>query len=713
MTPTRFGKYEIVDKIGHGAMGEVYKAIDPVLGREVAVKTMSQAVGTDPELRRRFHREAQSAGRLNHPNIITVYEFGEEQGQVFMAMELLEGRDLKEVIAVGPPLSLEEKVSVLSQVAEALAFAHAKGVVHRDIKPANIHLQPGGHVKVMDFGLARIAASDMTRAGSIMGTPNYMSPEQVRGETATARSDVFSLGALFYELLTGRKAFQGESLPAVLFQALQQQPPPIESLRPDVPEPLRRLVERALAKDPASRFRDGAELRDALREVRQAIGPSSGASLPAIAASVPAATAPGSVAAPSVGNLALANLQQPPDPATLAAHADTKRPKPAPVDAERTEILSTPRGARPQALPPPRRIGAVGLTVLATGGGLVLAAGLGGAWLLLAPRPSPAPAPRGAGAASARPSVATAGAVTPTVSTLVADPPVEAASVPAPAAQPAAPSPPAPAPSPRSTDGLVREGRRRLVERDLRGARAAAQAALAAVPGDGASLRLLDEATAALEAGEVEARRARTALDTGDAAQASAALQRLGQVDPRHPQLGLLGLQLTTLLERLGRERAAAPATTVAAAPPTTLAAAPAGAMTTGLPSASVEPEPARPAAAGATPAQKEAAQRAIRSSLEIYRSAFERRNADALRGIHPGVDYQHYKGLFANVQSYEVKLQVQELNVEADGGSAVCLVTYSPKPKPAGRMAPVRQRFVMRRSGEVWIIARIESLGR
>src|SRR5262245_40180015 len=201
----RLGKYEIVSKIGQGAVGEGHRGHEPDLNRDGANQTMAAGNGKGGDLGKRFHRRAQSAARLNHPNIITVYDFGEEQGKIYMAMELLEGHDLKDLIGRHTPLTLDQKITLIEQIAEGLAFAHAKDVVHRDLKPANIHIQPNGQVKIMDFGLAKLASSDMTRAGMIMGTPNYMSPEQVRGEKADSRSDVFSLGAVFYELLANRK----------------------------------------------------------------------------------------------------------------------------------------------------------------------------------------------------------------------------------------------------------------------------------------------------------------------------------------------------------------------------------------------------------------------------------------------------------------------------------------------------------------------------
>jgi tetratricopeptide (TPR) repeat protein len=272
MNLDRIGKYRVVGKIGKGAMGEVYKAHDPLLNRYVALKTIAPALAADPEFKSRFQREAQSAAKLNHPNIITVYDFGEEQGLTYMVMELLEGVDLKEAIRARSLGHLGHKLEVMEQIVEGLAFAHARGVVHRDLKPGNIHLQPSGHVKILDFGLARLGASEMTKTGTVMGTPHYMSPEQVRGQKADARSDVFSLGAVFYEILCQHRPFEADSVHGVLFQILEQEPEPMRKWEPEVPAALVTLVERALSKDPARRFADAGEMTTALAEARDAIG---------------------------------------------------------------------------------------------------------------------------------------------------------------------------------------------------------------------------------------------------------------------------------------------------------------------------------------------------------------------------------------------------------------------------------------------------------
>jgi serine/threonine-protein kinase len=266
----RIGKYRILAKIGQGAMGEVFKGQDPYLNRLVAIKTISASLAGDEEVRKRFLREAQSAAKLNHPHIITVYDFGEEQGKIYMAMELLEGKDLKDVIGGNLLSELNQKLDIMEQIGEGMAFAHANDLVHRDLKPANIHIQPSGQVKIMDFGLARFSSSEMTRTGMVMGTPHYMSPEQVRGEKADARSDIFSLGAVFYELLSNHKPFDGDSMHTVLFHVLQDNPEPLRHWV-DLPPILVQLVEKALFKDPARRFQNGGRLRDAVRAVRRAL----------------------------------------------------------------------------------------------------------------------------------------------------------------------------------------------------------------------------------------------------------------------------------------------------------------------------------------------------------------------------------------------------------------------------------------------------------
>jgi serine/threonine-protein kinase len=369
---TRIGKYELIEKIGQGAMGEVHRAHDTVLGRFVAIKTMSAGIGQNDDLRKRFHREAQSAARLNHPNIVTLYDFGEDQGKIFMAMELLEGSDLKDVIKLGG-LSLDAKLDLREQICDGLAAAHAASVIHRDLKPPNIHVLPDCKVKIVDFGLARLGStSDMTKTGMVMGTPNYMSPEQVRGERVDARSDVFSLGAVFYELLSNRKAFDADTLHTVLFQVLEHEPPSVRHWMPDLPEVLAPFIERALAKDPAFRYQDAREMRAALARARQALaGAEIQAQEPDLVALLenPNASAPAARQTWVQGSAALA-----PAPSIQGSSP----PVGTLSGGSATQAVSALTGKR---------------TALLAGGAVGLVALIVVAILLLRPRPQPAPSP--------------------------------------------------------------------------------------------------------------------------------------------------------------------------------------------------------------------------------------------------------------------------------------------------------------------------------
>jgi serine/threonine-protein kinase len=222
----------------------------------VAIKTMVASPGRNDESKQRFQREAQAAALLSHPNIVTVHDLGEVQGHIFMAMELLEGQDLRDIIASSRDKPLDECLHTMEQVAAGLAYAHSKGVVHRDLKPANIYVQPSGHVKIFDFGLARLGGSDLTQADVVLGTPNYMSPEQALGDKVDARTDVFSAGGVFYELLTGKKPFDAETTPGVLYQVVHKEPLPLRKWAPETPGILVEVVERCLTKDKSLRFQN-------------------------------------------------------------------------------------------------------------------------------------------------------------------------------------------------------------------------------------------------------------------------------------------------------------------------------------------------------------------------------------------------------------------------------------------------------------------------
>jgi serine/threonine-protein kinase len=485
----RIGKYRILGKIGQGAMGEVFKGQDPFLNRLVAVKTISASLAGDEEVRKRFLREAQSAAKLNHPHIITVYDFGEEQGKIYMAMELLEGKDLKDLIGGNVLSDLNQKLDIMEQIGEGMAFAHANDLIHRDLKPANIHIQPSGQVKIMDFGLARFSASDMTRAGMVMGTPHYMSPEQVRGEKADARSDIFSLGAVFYELLSNHKPFDGDSMHTVLFHVLQDNPEPLRHWV-DLPPILVQLVERALFKDPARRFQNGARLRDAVRAVQRAlaegrewettledeVGPELTAGEEAESTSLLAGGQ-----RRVVGSAAL-DLARAPDPTTEKTR---RTPQTLPARSGSGSALGRARAPAPSRLP--IYMGA-GVVVL-----LVAAAGL---YSLFSTRPQPPVA-------------------APLVTQDVAKEQIGALTQ-------------------ALVGNQVELARKKLEDKNYAAAVAQADRALKLDPKNTPAKQTLEEAQALLKDLDVAAQEARAGLKAGDTKKAAEAFWKLLTIDPNH-----------------------------------------------------------------------------------------------------------------------------------------------------------------------------------
>lgn len=270
----KLGRYEVVRELGKGAMGIVYLAKDPLIGRLVALKTIRLIGRGDDdeaqEFQQRFIREAQAAGILNHPSIVTVHDIGQDEpsGVSFIAMEYVEGSNLKEILAQGRPLSFDEIGEIVAQVADALDFAHSKGIVHRDVKPANIILVEGNRAKITDFGIAKIASGgNLTTTGQFLGTPNYMAPEQIRGAPVDGRTDIFSLGICLYECLTRRKPFGGESLTSISYKIVHEPFPPIHEVNPQIPDGYEGVVALALAKDPSKRYQRGRELATAVRAV--------------------------------------------------------------------------------------------------------------------------------------------------------------------------------------------------------------------------------------------------------------------------------------------------------------------------------------------------------------------------------------------------------------------------------------------------------------
>ncbi len=371
------GRYRIVRPLGAGAMGVVYLAQDPQIERLLAIKTVRPMEGVLASTREveerheRLLREARTVGRLIHPNIVTLFDAGDQEGLLYLAFEYVEGPSLDQRLRAGEPVTTAEALRIAREAAEGLAYAHARGVVHRDVKPANLLLAADGRVKISDFGIAKVVgqATELTMTGTVVGSPHYLSPEQVRGEELDGRSDLFSLGVVLYELLGGRRPFQGETLTTLVYQILHQEPPPIE-LRPELGTKLPETLARLLAKDRDQRFADGRELAARLAELEREL-PADLLATPAVAAvdvaptrlltpsdglPAAAATRPAEVAGEPAATRAAVGAGVPPPPPAAGAAA-------APAAAGRSRRLLVALG--------------VVLLLLALGAGVAAVLGLG------------------------------------------------------------------------------------------------------------------------------------------------------------------------------------------------------------------------------------------------------------------------------------------------------------------------------------------------
>ncbi len=263
------GRYEILEELGQGAMGMVYKARDPQINRLVAIKTIRFSDEFEDEklieVKSRFFKEAELAGKLNHPSIISIYDVGEDYDLTYIAMEFLEGEDLENFCQKDTLLPVRKVIEVIAETAEALDYAHKRGIIHRDVKPANIMLLRNGHIKVTDFGIAKAMSSSQTKSGIILGTPNYMSPEQINGQPIDGRSDIFSLGVVFFQLLTGELPFKGRTLTELFYNITQRNHPSPRQINPRVPRPCEQIIDKAMAKKPGERFQSAADLAKYLR----------------------------------------------------------------------------------------------------------------------------------------------------------------------------------------------------------------------------------------------------------------------------------------------------------------------------------------------------------------------------------------------------------------------------------------------------------------
>jgi serine/threonine-protein kinase len=308
--PWLLGRYEIVAELGKGAMGVVYRANDPMLNRMVAIKTINtEEAGHEgmAEYEARFYTEAKAAGSLNHPNIIIIYDIGKSGHLVYMAMEYIEGQELREMLTDGKPIPVTKAVDFAAQVADGLAYAHQHQVVHRDIKPANIMITPEGRAKIADFGIARMRSSETrTQTGIILGSPKYISPEQVVGKRADHRSDIFSLGVILYECITGATPFNGEGLSALMYQITNHDPAPPSSSNSQVPVMLDYIIAKILAKTPDARYQSAADFANDLRECKAQIetGQSGASAAAGLMTSKPIPVVPVAAATPAPAKVA-------------------------------------------------------------------------------------------------------------------------------------------------------------------------------------------------------------------------------------------------------------------------------------------------------------------------------------------------------------------------------------------------------------------------
>ena len=536
--PAQIGRYRITGELGHGAMGTVYRAVDDTLDREVALKVMS-AGAADPDARARFQREAKAAARLAHPNIVVVFELGEHQGAPYMALELLEGTDLQHAIEEGIRPDPRATLPLVLQLLAGLGFAHEHGIVHRDVKPSNVFLPAGRPAKVMDFGVARLAGHSTTTAGTIVGTPNYMSPEQVAGSAELdGRSDLFSTGLILYELVTGERAIAADSVVAAMYKIAHETPD--LSRIPSGPswEKLRGVLERALARDRAARHETAAAMAADLAAALVDLG-----GTPDLGAAADQAL--------------LVRRRPPTGSVSVVAPAPTAPPEraaPRPAPPVERRAMPRPPALRPApADPAPKRslawlaVVPVAIAVAAIGwffarGGPPAPTASPSAPPAAAPAPSPAPAGPATASATATPTATPAGSrptapptPTPQPDAARPSPAAAAADGPSDAATPTPTPLPATLPSGTAPDARIARGRELLSRGRYPEALAEARAVLDEAPTNARAQALAQEAEAELVVEDC-LRNARAALKEGDRDRALAELRRgffIRKNDPR------------------------------------------------------------------------------------------------------------------------------------------------------------------------------------
>ena len=659
---TRLGPYEVTAKIGQGGMGEVYKATDTRLGRTVAIKLLPPDFAHDQDRRTRFEREARAISKLNHPNICTLYDIGEHEGQPFLVMEVIRGLTLQERLR-GRPLKTVDVLDLAAQLADALDVAHAEGIIHRDIKPENIIVTARGQAKLLDFGLAkqapeRRALSDagerfdaptmppeqLTEPGSAVGTVSYMSPEQARGETLDQRTDLFSLGAVLYEMVTGRQAFEGPTAAVVFDQILNQAPVAPVHLDPDVPPKLQDVISNALEKDRELRYQHAADLRADLKRVKRDL--ESGRS-----ATVSVATATGVAR----GGTAVSSQALPPGPRKVA---DEAWPATAPSQSAIDQMSPTMPAARARR------------TWLFLGGAAALIAVLLVA--LLGPRSGEQDAT----------TVAEIGELADALA--------------------------------RSQLALATTN---LASKNYAGAIATADVVLATAAGHPEATRIRNEARAALRDVERLLGEARRSLEDGNTQQAGEAVASALQINPSDS----MGQQLQAVLnaaaagrtEPVRQERSTAatrrlPPTEVDITPATAQPAAP---VVPAVRPGAVDTPDSTPIVPESRPALAPDDQAAIRRVITTYERAIESQDIDLFRSVVPGLsgeEVERIRASFADLESQQVEITV--LSVDVQGNRAFVHLARTDTFMSGGNQQTQasEQSITLARSGDAWTIAEL-----
>lgn len=688
-------------------MGVVYRAHDTLLERVVALKVISASIEDNPELRERFFREARAAGQLSHRNIITIHDLGEHDGQPYLAMEFLTGEDLQHRLARSEPMSLRRKLEIGAEICDGLCYAHRRGLIHRDVKPANIFITDEGVVKLLDFGLARMVASELTRSNMMMGTLNYMAPEQVRGERTDHRADIFSFGVVLYEMLSGRKAFQGDSFATTLYKILQDVPEPLLNIDSTLPPELVWLVEKSLAKPRDERYQDLTDVARDLAIIRQHLSGSDAITM-AAAATPNAYRAPSDPPSPrlrrSPSDVRSAPDGTEPDPFRTPRPGSGSRPRSSPSGSGLASDAVT-MANQPSDVEPPRRSWAV-LTL----GGLVLVALVaGGAWYALRPAAEPD--------ARSQPPIS---APSPAEQTQALPPP--------PAAQPPAAEERSPADrSPTSgTQETSIELQRRTADdarsRMLRAKSAARQAgsaatgspsyaAAAAAEREAARLyqaRQLPEATAKF----YEASGLFRSAELTPPPVASGRAQPAPQSSPRsQPEPGATPTQTTAPTPPATQTGQAATPSVPAAENPVQLPPSPAPRLPP-PPAPAPAPRQTEAPITAAEGASSPPAENGVRDLLRRYEQALESRSLEAIRRVWPSLSGPQEDALrreFQQTRRIEVDIDDPHITLSGGTGTVVFVRRYHLTTVDGQRLdRNSRTTMSVRRAGSDWVVDRV-----